>query len=597
MRQQASPSGALGGMPSAARPLAFSETIGLFMPANGKTAADVGVLFVSPWGLEEMCLRKFWRIIADDLSARGIASLRFDYPGTGDALDRSDFWGGLTIWEDAVVAAADRLAAMSGRSRIVIVAQGLGTIIALRAIRRLDGVAGLVALAPVTSGRAYLREMQIWAKMVEEGLGIAKEHRAAEGIVIAGLAMPEEIAADIRKFSLATLEEKPAPQCLVMKRPDRPGDTEFAAKLAVLGAAVTEADYQGYDDLVSNPATAVMPQAARLAVVEWITKLAAALPPCPTELRPETIQPAVLHGPDFREEGLNFGKGGRLYGVLCEPLGERKGATVLLVGTAYDRASGWARSGVRLARDLAARGIPSLRFDTANVADSPPVPGLPDQVLYHEAQSNDVRAAVDVIEERHLLPVVTSGRCSGAYLAFRSALQDARIQGVVAVNPFVFYWDPKQDIDESLRFVPRTLGDYKGRLLQAETFQRLLQGRIDIARAATNIGRALGRRLARHAMPLIHMLPQNRVMRREVVGAFHMLSDRGVPVALLYSENDVGLDHFAEQFGSSARGLRRYKNVDFTILEGADHNLTPEPARLSYFETLSAVATALDPQP
>lgn len=596
MRQQASPSGALGGVPSAAKPVAFSETIGLFMPAEGRTVADVGVLFVSPWGLEEMCLRKFWRIIADALSARGIASLRFDYPGTGDALDRSDFSGGLTIWDDAVVAAANRLAAMSGCSRIVIVAQGLGTIIALRAIRRLDGVAGLVALAPVTSGRAYLREMQIWAKMVEEGLGIAKEHRAAEGIVIAGLAMPEEIAADIRKFSLANLDEKPAPQCLVMKRPDRPGDTEFAAKLVALDAAIAEADYQGYDDLVSNPATAVMPQAVRLAVVDWITNLASAFPQRRDKPLPETAA-AVLHGPDFREEALNFGEGGRLYGVLCEPLGERKGATVLLVGTAYDRAAGWARSGVRLARDLAAQGVPSLRFDTANVADSPPVPGLPDQVLYHEAQSNDVRAAVDVIEERHLLPVVTSGRCSGAYLAFRSALQDARVQGIVAVNPFVFYWDPKRDIDESLRFVPRTLGDYKGRLLQAETFQRLLQGRIDIARAATNIGRALGRRLARHAMPLIHMLPQNRVMRREVVGAFHTLSDRGVPVALLYSENDVGLDHFAEQFGSSARGLRRYKNVDFTILEGADHNLTPEPARLSYFDTLSAVATALDPQP
>lgn len=596
MKQQASPPAPPSGGPSAARPVAFSETIGLFMPAEGQAVADVGVLFVSPWGLEEMCLRKFWRIIADDLSARGIASLRFDYPGTGDALDRSEFPDGLRIWEDTVVAAAGRLAALSGCSRLVLVGQGLGTAIALRVVERLEGVAGLVALAPVTSGRAYLREMQIWAKMVEEGLGIAKEHRAAEGIVIAGLPMPEEIAADIRKINLSTSEQKPAPQCLVVKRPDRPGDREFAATLAATGAVVSEADYQGYDDLVSNPATAVMPQAVRHAVVDWTAKLATVFPTRANRLQPATIDAAVLHGPHFREEAFNFGDGGRLYGVLCEPLGERKGATVLLVGTAYDRAAGWARSGVRLARDLAARGIPSLRFDTANVADSPPVPGVPDQVLYHEAQSNDVSAALDVIEKRRLLPVVTSGRCSGAYLAFRSALQDARIAGVVAVNSFVFYWDPTQDIDESLRFVPRTLGEYKGRLLQRETFQRLLQGRIDVARAATNIGRALGRRLARHAMPLIHMLPQNRIMRREVVGAFHTLADRGVPVALLYSENDVGLDHFAEQFGSSAKGLRRYRNVNFTILEGADHNLTPEPARLSYLETLSAVATALDPQ-
>ena len=33
----------------------------------------------------------------------------------------------------------------------------------------------------------------------------------------------------------------------------------------------------------------------------------------------------------------------RLFGTLCLPAGTRRGATVLLFGTAYDRQAGWAR--------------------------------------------------------------------------------------------------------------------------------------------------------------------------------------------------------------------------------------------------------------
>ncbi len=45
------------------------------------------MLFVSPWGFEEMCSRKFFRVAAEHFSDIGVPSLRFDYRGTGDALD------------------------------------------------------------------------------------------------------------------------------------------------------------------------------------------------------------------------------------------------------------------------------------------------------------------------------------------------------------------------------------------------------------------------------------------------------------------------------------------------------------------------------
>ena len=80
----------LDGM-AAASPIVFSDTLGLFQRAAGP-CLDTVVVFASPWGLEELCTtRKFWRIIADRLASRGIASLRFDWPGTGDGRDDIDF--------------------------------------------------------------------------------------------------------------------------------------------------------------------------------------------------------------------------------------------------------------------------------------------------------------------------------------------------------------------------------------------------------------------------------------------------------------------------------------------------------------------------
>src|SRR5262249_54976492 len=136
-------------------------------------------------------------------------------------------------------------------------------------------------------------------------------------------------------------------------------------------------------------------------------------------LRAPRAEPLI--GDGFRETPLRFGEGNRLSGILCEPTGTRAGATALLLTTAYDRHAGWGRMSVTMARTLARDGIPSLRFDTANVADSPPLPDAQEQVLYSPAQLQDVSAALDLLEAEKLLPAFAVGRCSGGYLAYQSA--------------------------------------------------------------------------------------------------------------------------------------------------------------------------------
>jgi len=570
---------------AAAEPLTFDGTVGLFTPPSaGTQASNLAVLFASPWGLEEMCTRKFWRIISEKLADRGIASLRFDYPGTGDALDEIDFQAGLSVWSDSLASASAHLKALSGCERIVVVSQGLGAIVATRAAEAIEALDAIVYMAPVVSGRLHLRELAVWSKVVDENLGLTDGQYNKTGVSIASLAMPGEIAEEVRNVNLLGVDRPPAGRVLVIGRADHPADMEFVARLRALGADVDEQAFEGYDKLVSNPVIVKLPLTVADNLTDWIAALPSE-PASPTSRLP--VPPAPLTGDGFAETPTRFGTNGRLSGVLCEPLHGRSGATVLFLTSAYDRHAGWGRATVALARALARSGIPSLRFDTANVGDSPPVPGRLDQVLYHSDQNADVSEAIDFLETRRLMPVVTAGRCSGAFLGFRASLVEPRIAGNVSVNPAVFRWRPGRSVEDMIVNGARSLRDYRKRALRAETFRRILRGEVKVVTAARNIAKGIGNQAKGKVLHAFRsFLPEGRA----IYGAFRTLHHRGIPISLIYSENDLGLEQYDFYFGHDGSGLARFPNVTSQIIPNADHNLTPEHARKVYLETLRKMA-------
>ncbi len=121
-----------------------------------------------------------------------------------------------------------------------------------------------------------------------------------------------------------------------------------------------------------------------------------------------------------------------LYGVLDLPAAPHQRGVLVVVGGPQYRA-GSHRQFTLLARSLAAQGIAAMRFDYRGMGDSEGAPRDFDSV------SEDLRAAIDIFfsEVPSLTEVVLWGLCDAASAAALYATGDARVAGLVLLNPWV----------------------------------------------------------------------------------------------------------------------------------------------------------------
>lgn len=550
-------------------PIALGEGFGLLHRADGPVRC--GVVLCSPWGIDELSARKVLVRLATRLAHSGIPALRFDYPGTADAIDRPA--AGFGAWVDTAADAADRLKAACGVETIVFAGIGIGATIALLASARRDDVAALVLAAPVVGGRRYLREIALGAPVVESALGLEASQRP-DGVSIGGIVMPAPVAGELRSIDLLASDVGASRPVLVVSRPSQPQDAALADHLATLGWPVDRMAFEGYEAAMDNPTISVMPAGVIDAITAWVGDTAPTSGSSPIEARmPAPVLFETAHG---TEEAIAFAHG--LFGLLTYPAERGTTPTVVFLNSGYDHHAGWAYQWARTARTLAAQGIPSLRFDMANIGDAAARHGDPEQVLYGEGQQADIAAALDMLAERGETSVVLVGRCSGAFAAFHAAARDARIAAAVVINPLRMVWDPDEDVEVAIRIGPRSMADYRRRALSRRTFQRLIGGDIHLAGAIRGLGTHLLRRVTRIAAPLIGSLSKITRLRRRWHALMTAISGRGTALHFVCSERDASLEQMAFYFGSDLSGLRNFPHASLTRVPDADHNMTPEAA-------------------
>ncbi len=587
---------------SADHPVTFANTVGLYRPpdaASNMNSADVAVLFLSSWGFEELCARKFWRLLAADLASQGLASMRFDYPGTGDALDPLDEKQGLDTWLDSIHVAGATLRDLSGARHLIIVGHGLGGLLAWKAAETLENVAGLAMAAPALSGRNWLREFAALSRVANPD---ALQHKVpSSGPAMGEQVFPDAVAEGLRALNISSPAEAPSSEILLLKQDNRPADAQFELHLSKLGVTLHAEVFPNYNEFVRDVLFSVPSKKAIGSITRWSVQVAskyAAETVLPQRDQSSRIPPAQpLDADGFRERPVRFGEKDRLYGILCEPLCRRRGATVIVAPTGYERMSGWGRISAQLCRNLAREGIASFRFDMANVADSPCVPGAPEQVLYRKDQLRDVSAAIDFLEREKLLPVVVSGRCSGAWTAFKSGVMDKRVSGIVPVNAFDFYIPEDINVDDFLRSTRQSLSGYGSKLLSGSLWKRVLKGEVRVFRGLFNLSVTLLKKALAFLTPLAVKYPYFSKRHRSLNDDFASLRANQTKVTLIYTQGDVGMSMLESNFGAGARLLSgQYGDPKIVLISDADHNLTTAEARREWTRELMILALQFQPQ-
>jgi pimeloyl-ACP methyl ester carboxylesterase len=547
-------------------------------PAAGKH----GVLLCGALNHEILPFHQSWQALAAMIGDAGLPALRFDYHGTGDSLGDDREPGRVEAWLDSIKAAARFMRYELGIETLDLVGIRLGATLAALSAADIR-VERLVTVAPVVSGRTYIREAQARSRLLS-GMWRLNEGSSARGdIANDGFLIIKETAADIARLDLTDMTVKPAGEVLLVAEKSAPVD-KLAKKYEAADCHVTRRDFAGFAALMDSATLAQIPFDDWQAIVSYLAKgreAASSIPVLPKR--------GALQAPSFREERILFGNEDRLAGVLCRPLAHRSRATILFVNTGGNPHVGWGRMSVEHARALAARGIASLRLDIAGLGDAVVLDGSPRAALYRKESIADVREALDLLEMRGLSNFTIVGHCSGAWLALNAALVDSRVRGLFLVNLQRFIWTGEEDLEALMARAYRATDSYLQEIGSGAIWQRLLKGDINWPRLpgiARSIVRRTAARIGNRLWPIAARLLGIETQSVRISGMLRQLSERGTDTLLVYSDTDPGRDELARHFGPLGRRLR-LPGVRIATIENADHDITSQEARSAYFELLT----------
>jgi pimeloyl-ACP methyl ester carboxylesterase len=242
----------------------------------------------------------------------------------------------------------------------------------------------------------------------------------------------------------------------------------------------------------------------------------------------------------MHEQATRFGRANHLIGITGLPWADARSTGVILLNAGLVHRVGPFRMHVELARQLNARGFPTLRFDLSTLGDS----GASGESLSREQQvCSDVADAMALLRRQAgCSRFVLVGLCSGAQNAHLVAHGNEAVAGAVFLDGYAY------------RSTGFKLRHYLPRLLNPARVARHLARRLQAARPAGSGFQ-------------VEFPPQERV-REELA----CMLERGLKLCFVYSGGSSWYFNHRRQFAECyGRALATHPGVTVSFRKEVDH--------------------------
>jgi pimeloyl-ACP methyl ester carboxylesterase len=566
-------------------------------------AAGLGLVICNPFGYEWICAHRSIRHFAEGAAAAGVPALRFDYDGTGDSAGTDRDAGRVGAWVASARDAIDALRRATGVEKVCVLGVRFGALIGALAAADRDDVSGFIGVAPLTSGKAYLRELR--ALQMSMGLTAppAASVTSADEREAVGFPITSETQAALGAVDLVAQGVRPAGRVLLLDRDDLPATDPWAQRLRALGVAVQQERIAGYTETVLDPHNALVPQAMIDAAIAWTRELAAAHPPRRAPSNPAVSATASIRAsagaPTITETAVFLDDDRTLFGIVSAP--DRTDATappkrrgVLMLNAGSIHHIGPNRMYVRLARSWAAQGHVVLRADVSGIGDSAPHPGEAENVVYTPHAEEDVARALAFLRRQPGVDgCVIVGLCSGAYNAFKVAVKGAGVDAIVPINPLTFFWKDGMslDFDYSAHRVTQDARRYSEKVFSLASWKKVFRGNVSLGGVAQVLVRhsasllsGRGRDVARR---FGHRFPDDLAFELDEVAR------RGIGLHFVFARDDPGMDILRVQGGRAVTRLERAGKLKVDVIDARGHTFTALWAQDALVALLSAIVAGV----
>ncbi len=396
-----------------------------------------GVVICNPLGHEHTHSFSTHYCLAEQLAELNVASIRFDYPGTGNSSSESTTPLAINRFVDAANQAANTLLSEVGVSQVVFFGIRFGALIAGLAASKVPG-SSLIMWNSCPHGKVLVRDLTI---MKDAGPTEADGALNSGGFLYSRKFLDELNELDPRKFDYSGLE-----RVLYIDRKTSPSGKRLIDHIRSTGVPLEHSEIEGYSKMMRRPQASIPAQKVLSAIGEWIqTVPTPTTKPDNTDVAPNTDAEnanslATLQKPAGECQVLQIPvrNGQSIFGVMTRATTEQKDRPVVLIpntGAAHNVGPGYLH--VHLCNKLKDIGISTLRIDISNLGESiGSKPSSSNDPYPQSLVTNIIDAANYLKSTMGYSKVAAAGICSGAYGSFcaASAVQEPLFSNLILIN-------------------------------------------------------------------------------------------------------------------------------------------------------------------